>query len=252
MNFIEKCGFLAGYPLGLITGTVSFLRAARMFHPTGILALGEVEVMKKDFMRLHPYVMVRFTSAIWKYKNLPDVLGLTLRFSEQKNFTTRPLKNDQDLLFASFPHPWQTPIGPFLTNYKNFFANSYYAVSPFSVQGRTYIFKVTANNSAEERNKRDKIIRQHIQEEDTIYLWTKSGKEPWVEVARIKLKEELFLDQEDLFFNPFLNGLNICPTGFIHHLRIGAYRLSQLGRTLRHSLQKVLHHSNKGFIIHRF
>lgn len=251
MNFLEKSGCILGYPLGAVTGTISFLRASRMFHPKGIIALARVENLKPDLISFHPNVLVRFTSAMWKYKTWPDVLGITMRFSQEENFTERHKPLDQDLLCVSFPHPWQTPIGPFLTNFRNFFSNTYYAVSPFSYQEDLWIFRLTLEDKRPEYADRSQHIRENIQNGGVIWLWMKQGKEDWIRVSRITLLKEVFLDQEKLYFNPFQNGLNLHPRGFVHHLRIGSYRASQAGRSFRYAIQKIFHHVHNRLIIHR-
>lgn len=250
MKIAEFTGTILGYPLGIATGTISFLRASRMFHPKGILATGTVKETAPDIIRLHPYVMIRFSSALWKYKVWPDVLGMTLRFSQNKQFDTEPKNEDQDLLFASFPHPWQTPIGPFLTHFRDFFRNTFYAVSPFNLNNRKVIFRITLVPGYE--GTRSEIVRKNLKAKSVIKLWLKEGKSGWTSIADITLQEELHLDQEMLRFNPFLDGLGIKPLGLIHHLRIGAYHCSQSGRGFRYTFQEVLHHFYNRFIVHRF
>lgn len=249
MKTSELVGTLLGYPLGIMTGTISFLRASRMFHPRGILVRGTVQNMSPEIIELHPHVMVRFSSALWKNKVWPDVLGITLRFSQKKQFDFSPAKGDQDLLFASFPHPWQMPIGIFLTNFRNFFENDYFAVSPFNLNNRKVIFRITLTSHFE--GTRSEIVERNIISHSGIKLWLKEGKSEWIHIAQITLQEELSLDQERLKFNPFLDGLGIRPIGFIHHLRIGAYRFGQGGRSLRYSFQEMLHHFYNRFIVHR-
>lgn len=240
MNFLERTGHITGHILGLTTGTISFLRAARMFHPRGTLVAGSVENLAPHFITFPPNVMVRFSSALWKNKIWPDVLGLTCRFSKEKNFSYSPANDDQDLLFASFKHPWQTPVGPFLTSHRDFFANSFFAVSPFNYQDGIYIFKITPHRYKVIDKRRPQKLHENIKSHAVWRLWMKKGKECWKEVADITLEEELLLDQEKLKFNPFLNGLQIYPRGFIHYLRIGAYRMSQSGRSLRYRLRQSI------------
>lgn len=249
MKTSELAGTILGYPLGILTGTLSFLRASRMFHPRGILVRGTVKSLAPEIIKLHPNVMVRFTSALWKNKVWPDVLGLTLRFSEEKQFGTTPIEGDQDLLLASFAHPWQTPIGPFLTNFRDFFQNKYYAVSPFHLKNQKVIFRITLAPVFD--GKRSVIVEKNIMAHSGIKLWLKEGTSEWIPIADITLQEELHLNQELLRFNPFLDGLGIEPIGFVHHLRIGAYRFSQAGRGLRYSIQEMLHHLHDRFIVHR-
>lgn len=249
MKISEITGTILGYPLGIVTGTISFIRASRMFHPRGILVSGTVKNLNPEIIEFHPNVMVRFTSALWKNKVWPDVLGMTLRFSKEKEFRINPYEGDQDLLFASFAHPWQTPLGPLLTDFRDFFHNKFYAVSPFSLKNRKVIFRITLNPRFEGR--RSEIVQKNIEAHAGIKLWMKEGKSEWKPIADITFREELHLNQEFLKFNPFLDGLGIEPIGFIHHLRIGAYNFSQAGRSLRYRFQEMLHHLHDSFIIHR-
>jgi hypothetical protein len=221
MKISERCGLVAGYPLGIFAGTISFIRASRMFHPVGTV----VDVHVKN---IHPYsifkenAFMRFSSAWWKHKEWRDVLGVAIRFS-----------GEQDLLFASFKHPWQTPAGPFLTKYHNFFHNRYYAVSPFKFQNKKVIFRLSPSTFVEGGKNRMESLDINIKEKATFKLEMKEQKGPWQPIAEIKLLSKLEMNQKELKFNPFLNGLEIYPQGFIHYLRIGVYRLSQLSRSLR-------------------
>lgn len=239
-NLPEALGELIGYPVGLLTGAISFLRNARMFHPKGILTKAEVESLLPD-MPFTEKVLVRFSSALWKDREWKDVLGISLRFYRDKV----PV---QDLLFASFPYPWETPIGPFLTDHKDFFANTFYAVSPFEYQGEKMKFKITFSDTCQGENRHEKLM-YGIHHHHYLILW-KGDDKNWTQVARIRLLKEIALDQEDLRMAPFLNGLGIKPVGFIHYLRIGAYRFSQKGRALRRGRKEVVHKIDDRFILH--
>lgn len=221
MRFSETLGTLLGYPLGVLTGTVSFMRGSRMFHPTGILVRGTVKNLSHADV-FPPDALLRFSSAWWKKKEWRDVLGIAIRFDER-----------QDLLFASFEHSWQTPIGPFLTKYHDFFENNFYAVSRFRFQGKVVYFKLEPKLHKVIDAPRDAKLREQIRSHSSLSLLMREEEGPWTELAEIELREEVDLDQSKLRFDPFLNGLGIYPEGFIHHLRIGAYRLGQIGRALR-------------------
>jgi hypothetical protein len=238
----ESLGLLIGYPLGLITGTISFLRSARMFHPCGKLVKAQVKNLNPSFLKLHPHVMIRFSSATWKYKEWPDVLGLSLRFSTNEYFSEKENGDDQDLLFASFKHPWQTPIGPLLTRFHDFFQNDLYAISPFEAGGEIVYFKITPHKTSVSEKNRDVTFSKNIEEHAVLRLWSKERKSAWQPLADITLEHSFELNQEELFFNPFRCGLKIYPRGFVHHLRIGTYKFSQKGRTIRHKFQHNLHH----------
>lgn len=242
-------GTLLGYPLGTITGTISFLRDARMFHPSGRLVKCKVHPLKQD---LYPFALLRLSSALWKRGQSPDVLGLAMRLSSQQTFTEFPQPNDQDLLFASFPHPWQTPYGPLLTKHWDFFSNTFFTVCPFMKDRRKVTFRlVPMDNFHHQHLNRDEILTEWIAKNGSLSLEMKDERDRWERIATIELVEEVQLNQDILKFNPFLNGLGITPTGFIQHLRIGAYSLSQFGRSVRNR-QKILHHFNNRFIVHRF
>ncbi len=235
MNFPNFAGIILGFPLGLVTGTISFLRNSRMFHPTGVLAKAEVKNLRPSEIKFHSFALMRFSSAWWKKKEWIDVLGISIRFSKEiKN--EMPQTSDQDLLFATIISPWGMLLAPFFTKYKDFFKNNYYAVSPFEVNGALVYFKLTTMTSKEINDKRITILKENIHQHAGFQLWMRRVHEVWVPIAELTLLHELNLDQSRLRFNPFLNGLNIKPYGFIHHLRIGAYRLGQLGRSLRHRL----------------
>lgn len=235
MNFLNLSGTILGYPLGLITGTVSFLRNSRMFHPTGILVKAEIKNLAPSVIKFPTNSLMRFSSAWWKNKEWIDVLGISIRFTEELR-DENPRKSDQDLLFATIIALWEMPFAPFVTMYKDFFKNNYYAVSPFIVNGDLVYFKLTTMTSKEMSDKRITILKENIHQHAVFQLWMRRSHEVWIPIAEMTLLHELNLDQSRLRFNPFLNGLNIRPYGFVHHLRIGAYRLGQLGRSLRHRL----------------
>lgn len=234
-NLPDTLGLICGFPLGVLTGTLSFIRNSRMFHPCGIVVKCKVNELDDYFFPSD--AIMRFSSAWWKHKEWRDVLGVAIRFGDR-----------QDLLFASFKHPWQTPFGPMLTKYHNFFWNDYYAVSPFEVRGKKVYFKIMPEDFHNVEGSRDEKLRANIGKSKMILMM--GDYKEWKPIAEMTLLEEMNIDQEELKFNPFLNGLGIYPKGFIQYLRIGSYRFSQLGRTIRHEIKKVPHHVHNRRIIH--
>jgi len=232
----DSLGFVCGFPLGILTGTISFIRNSRMFHPCGIII--KCRVKELDELYFPPDGIMRFSSAWWKHKEWRDVLGVAIRFGEV-----------QDLLFASFKHPWQTPIGPFLTRYHDFFLNDYFAVSPFEVKGQKVYFKLMAEDFKDEKGSRSEKLRDNIGHAKFILMM--GDYKEWHPVAEISLLEEIHLNQHKLKFDPFLNGLGIYPKGFIQYLRVGSYSFSQFGRSIRHVIKKVPHHIYDRRIVHR-
>lgn len=239
MKIIESLGRFLGFPLGLLTGTMSFLRNARMFHPRGIIVLSDVQSLTDEIL-FPPKALVRFSSAWWKEKEWMDVLGISIRFGANGE-SVKPRPHEQDLLFASFQRPWQIGLGPFLTEFHDFFHNEYFSVSPFSYKKTSVEFKLSPEFFHQVTGTRNERLLQDIEDNAKLRLWMrKIPEQEWLAIADIKLVQELSLNQEDLKFNPFQNGLEIYPQGFIQHLRIGSYRLSQWGRSYRRHIARVL------------
>lgn len=239
MKIIETIGWFLGFPLGLFTGTVSFLRSSRMFHPNGIIVLSEVHSLTED-IHFPDKAILRFSSAWWKQKEWMDVLGISIRFGANgKSVRVRP--QEQDLLFASFERPWQIGLGPLITDIHDFFYNDYFSVSPFYFKNLSVEFKLTPKFFHQVTGSRVERLLQDIEDKAELRLWMrKIPEKEWFAIADIKLSQVLSLDQEELKFNPFQNGLEIYPKGFIQHLRVGSYRLSQWGRNYRHHIARVL------------
>lgn len=240
MKILNFAGTICGYPLGVLVGAISFIRNSRMFHPEGMVIRGEVKNLWKEKVNFPEECFLRFSSAWWKYKEWRDVLGIAIRFGEK-----------QDLLFASFKHAWQTPIGPMLTRYHDYFENHFYAVAPFTLNNDVVFFRLTPHEFKKYDGPREQRLIKNIKDHAKFRLYIKMKNQEWTPLAEITLLELIDMDQRTLRFNPFLCGLNIYPEGFIQHLRIGVYRLGQFSRLLRKPVKKVPHHFNDRFVVHR-
>lgn len=226
MTFLEKSGRVLGYILGCFTALGSFLRKSRLFHPVGILYEARV---KSDIVP--PYALVRFSGAWWKDKEWPDVLGISIRFSSSPTFMTNPHEDDQDLLFATFPKAWMIFMGPFITDHHHFLNNKYYAIKPFRRGGLTTKYKISSEHHPGPGSRINQLREIQKQKNITLFLWElDSLTQNWRIKGEIKLIKESQLDQDFICFNPFQNGHGIIPQGFIHHLRIGSYKLGQWAR----------------------
>lgn len=243
MHFVrlrESLGFLSGLGLGVLTGAGSLLRHSRVLHPRGITAIGKITSPNRK-LAIPRFVLLRFSSAIWKNHDWPDVLGIALRFSNSENFTEVSKKGDQDLLFATIRHPITMPFAPFATNVKDYLSNIYYAVSPFTakIRGQKMNVKfrlvpIKESPTKQSRNKRlQKALIEQKVEMELQYINLDQKNSDWTEAARIQVKGLKRLDQEKLKFNPFLTGAGIHPRGFVNFLRKGAYRASQKMRPRR-------------------
>jgi hypothetical protein len=246
-----KLGMFAGSLLSPVTGAVSALRNSRMFHPSGIVCRVRVESASNEpgaqavAARLSGFALMRLSSAWWKQREWPDVLGCALRFSDDTSRTT-PLASDQDLLFATIRRPWTLPLAPLSTRYRDFWDNEFYAVSPFEVPPLGRIewrlsperAQLSGTSRADRLRRRLAAGLANFNLEWAAYrrpshAFDESGFRP---LARLRTLEVLELDQEALRFDPFRVGRDITPVGFVHALRRATYSASQQARP-KHALE---------------
>ena len=163
----ETIGTLAGWLLAPITGAVSAVRRARMFHPDGVIYRARVEPLADTpwpevAARLAGPALVRASSAWWRGgRELPDALGVSIRFRDSDAPSAEPAPGDQDLLLATIRHPWTMPFAPLSTNVRNFLDNDYYGVSPFAVEGAgtAYLRAVSSRAYAAGGDRRERLAR---------------------------------------------------------------------------------------------
>jgi hypothetical protein len=189
--------------------------------------------------RLCGAALVRFSSAWWKRREWPDVLGCAIRFTESPEAET-PAPGDQDLLFATIRRPWTMPFAPLATRYRDFLANRYYAVSPFQAPGIGRVeWRLTPAAAARAGSSRAERLQHAVRASSAeLQLEFAPYRAPWnafdealfEPLVRVRLVEALELDQARLRFRPFRSGRGIRPMGFIHWLRPLAYAASQSAR----------------------
>jgi hypothetical protein len=235
MALRERSGVVFGWLLAPLTGALSLLRRARMFHPEGALLHARVEALSGPFpglaRRLEGPALARLSTAWWRGgKEWLDALGVAIRLGSEPGVEEKP--GDQDLLFATIRHPWTTPLAPLTTAQHDFLANDYYAVSPFEVAGvgRARLRLVSSRPPALRGKDRAARLDEAVAAgEAWLRLELRAGGD-WMPVARVVLLERAPLDQERLRFSPFRDGKGISPRGFVSGLRRATYLLSQLAR----------------------
>ncbi|HEX6273992.1 MAG TPA: hypothetical protein VFZ53_13180 [Polyangiaceae bacterium] len=237
-TFAERCGLVAGGWLAPLTAAVSARRRARMFHPEGVTYLAEVAPshasgeLAAAANRLAGTALARFSTALWRGgREWPDVLGVALRFDGAQS-------SAQDLLLATVRFPWTTPFAPLATRVHTFAWNHYHAVSPFELDGvgpvklrlrSPRIANPTAQNRVQHLSGLAGEGRaRFILECRRLALSVFARR--WEPLAGITLREPVDVDQEALRFSPFRDGAGIHPRGFVHALRVAAYRASQEAR----------------------
>jgi len=247
MRTIEALGRAMGGLLSPLTGEGSLIRRARLFHPDGVVYRAEARPLASAgapselARRLAGPALVRLSSAWWRHeKELPDVLGVAVRFCETTTPRAEAAPRDQDLLFASFQHIVTLPFAPITTNVHDFLGNDYHAVLPFYASGLGRVkFRLlpmhVRSASGSRRERLDAavaagmaLLRLEVQKD-------KPGSS-WQEVGVIELLDRALVDQDALAFSAFRAGRGITPVGPFQMLRAATYASSQVGRRLVNAL----------------
>lgn len=239
-NVAEKLGQWGGQVLAPLTGALSRARGARMFHPDGVLYRGVSTPLTVDAaltplaQSLAGPVLLRFSSALWRRdREWPDVLGVAMRFLDAGSG-----RGEQDLLLATIRFPWTTPFAPLATNFHSFLWNHYHAVSPFKIPKAGAVkFRLRSprlrnvSSLSRAQHLEQAVMQGHAQFELQLRRLADAPlSRSWVSLSRVVLEAAAEVDQEALRFSPFRAGRDLRPTGFVHALRLGAYRESQRAR----------------------
>ncbi|MFZ5896313.1 MAG: hypothetical protein ACOY0T_34980 [Myxococcota bacterium] len=241
----ERVGLFGGFLLAPVTFAISRLRAARMFHPDGTLYEARLEPWAKApdlhalAERLAGGALVRLSSAWWRGKDWPDVLGMAVRFCESSPERIQSAAGDQDLLLATIRFPWTTPFAPLTTRFTSFLWNHYHAVSPFQVDGvgRVKLRLRSPRLSNSSGSSRSEHLQAAVAAGRARFVLEarRMDRSPlsrsWEPVAELTLKRPIELDQASLRFSAFRQGRGVRPIGFVHALRVAAYAASQRARS---------------------
>jgi hypothetical protein len=237
----ETAGTFVGWLLAPVTGAISGIRRARMFHPDGVVYGARVEALAGTpwgavAARLAGPALVRLSTAWWRGgRELPDALGVAIRFRGTDEPSAEPAPGDQDLLLATIRHPWTLPFAPLTTHVHDFLDNDYYGVSPFAVDGAglVYLRAVASRTNAGGDNRGERLARAVADGSAWLRLEARErGRTGWQPIAEIHLIAPVAIDQQALRFWPFRNARGLTPRGFVHALRRGTYLASQRVRAL--------------------
>jgi hypothetical protein len=237
-------GLLAGAALAPFTALGSSLRSSRLFHPRGVVLSGSARpapatspAEREVGQRLAGPVFARFSSAWWKAREWPDVLGCALRFSTRSELALAPGAGDQDLLLATIRHPLTTLLAPLSTRAGDYLRNHYFGVSPFAVAplGRVKL-RLAPERPAPAGNGRDQRLDSALAR-GPIALTLEARDDRlgarYRPIARIELAARVEPDPSELRFDPFANGRGLEPRGFVHGLRMASYAASRYARGAR-------------------
>lgn len=233
-------GFLAGLTTAPAVALGAKLRHSRFFHPTGVLARGEVRAADNFAPGSHlgealaGPVFARFSSAWWKEHDWPDVLGCALRFTRERTLEARARIGEQDLLLATVRHPLTTLLAPLTTHVDDFLRNDYFGVSPFrfAVLGRIKLRLVPAPCEIGSGSREQRFLQ--ALERGSLHFTLEARPDRvaarYRPVAEIQLFEHVPNESPELRFDPFANGRGLEPVGFVHAMRVAAYAASRVAR----------------------
>ena len=235
----ERLGNAIGELWSPIVGGISRLRHARMFHPEGLLFSGELEPIAGSpyetfAQQMGRTVLARLSGALRRGgRESLDVLGIGLRMHRGHKLKTAAVATDQDLLFATIRSPLTMALSPFTTHSHDFFANRYYAVSPFALEGMHRVeLRLSPITRPMHTGSRAEKLRAAVSAGEARFVLEarKTLHLGWEPIANITLTKESEIDQEALHFDPFQNGAGIIPVGVIHAIRRRVYAASQAAR----------------------
>ena len=148
-----------------------------------------------------------------------------------------PECSDQDMLFATFRNIPAMAVAMLTTHRFNFLRNDYYAVLPFDTPGlgRTKWRLVGSHVKVAGGDRYEKLARAASEGAATCRLEVRKASfgATFEQVAEIRLREKVDVDQNALLFNPYRTGRGIMPRGFFQATRLAVYPASYIGRSLR-------------------
>ncbi len=231
----EVLGRAAGTILAPLVYAAARLRRSSLFHPRGVLyradasPAGNVDALGGLGIRLAGPALVRLSTAWWRgEKEWPDVLGFAVRFTGDP--AQPPGPTDQDLLLATIRHPLTTLLAPLSTNPHDFFANDYYAVSPFDAgEPEPLELRVVSPRLRPEGRTRWEKLDRAVADGRAVFTLEARRRRPnafWQEAALLRLHERVDAPST-LRFDPFRAGRGLRPGGFVSALRPAAYAASK-------------------------
>lgn len=233
----ERLGLLVGTLLSPAVALSTRLRAARTFHPRGLVLEGQATphedaqgATRELAERLAGPVLARLSGALWKRHDSPDVLGCALRFRKLPGARLEQ-PEDQDLLFATIAAVPLLTISVLTTRARDFLGNYYYAVAPFYAPPvgpvRFRLKPLTRTAQGHSRAERLELALASAPIAFALEVRREESGSLYEPLCKIALTHELQVDQNALRFDPFRAGRDIQARGFLHNMRRAVYATGQ-------------------------
>jgi len=236
MNLREQIGDTIGGLWAPFIHSLARLRHARMFHPDGQLFSGTLEPIagspyEATAHQLGRTVLARCSGALRRGgRESLDVLGIALRMHRGHKLKVHAVATDQDLLFATVRSPLLLPLSPVTTHSHDFFANRYYAVAPFELDGlhRVELRLDPIDHSPRTGTRAERLDAAVAADKAHFELSARRTlTRTWHAIALISLTAPCHLDQSELRFDPYQSGAGIVPVGLVNAIRKRAYAASR-------------------------
>ncbi|MEQ1506186.1 MAG: hypothetical protein ABMB14_28395 [Myxococcota bacterium] len=242
-------GSVVGAVVAPLFAAGSAARDARLFHPVGVVHRASVAPIASATDGDHPVgrrlagaAIVRFSGAIWRRDRSPDILGMAIRFKNDRPMTIEVADEDQDLALATMASVFLLPVALLTTRSHDYLANRYTGAGWFEVDGlgrvrllvdaiRRPPARTRPSPGTPDRDERlDRAVTDHEAVLRLSAIRIDSSGRTAIPVATITLGPRWVVDQQALRFDPFRDGLGIRPVGLIQAIRRPVYAASQRAR----------------------
>ncbi|MFZ5477769.1 MAG: hypothetical protein ACOZNI_13420 [Myxococcota bacterium] len=220
----EAVGRALGHVLAPLFVAGTKLRRARVFHPGGRVWHAEVEAASDAGAPLAGPALVRIGGAAWRGEDdLPDVLGLAVRFGEGRE---GHVDGEVDVSFATFRTPLLLPAAFFTTDRRDYLTNTYWAGVPYDVGGRVAKLRAVPVAPSPPGPSRGERLAAAVAAGDALFVVEADGRA----IARVKLLRRAEVDEAKLRFAPYAGGRGLAPRGMLTAMRQVVYPKCQDAR----------------------
>lgn len=235
MSLRESLGRVAGVMLSPLVAVGTWLRDARLAHPSGVVCGADVvphphpgdPALAALAARFAGGAIIRFSGGFWRRIDAPEPLGCAIRFRGPRPLVAEATAGDQDLITAT------TSL-----YHHDYLRRPYYAFGPFdldALHGLAVRLMPVENDIHPGRTRRERLLAAMSVGRATLRMEIRPRADqtaPWLPLCDIRALEVLPIDQEDLGFSPWRTGLGLVPRGALQAFRAAIYPAGLAARRL--------------------